>query len=68
VLLDLDRALTIAYGTNEAIHNRLASFSDEAIKEIKAIPQSSLEKTTVTASRTSQTPDRSMPVMDLSRM
>jgi len=38
VLLDLSRALTTTYGTNETIHNRLASFSAEAITEIKTYP------------------------------
>lgn len=38
ILLDLDRALITAYGTNEVIHNRLASFSEEAIQEIKTYP------------------------------
>lgn len=38
VLLDLGRALTTAYGTNDDIHNRLASFSEEAIREIKTYP------------------------------
>lgn len=38
VLLDLDRVLTTAYGTDDNIHNRLASFSEDAIREIKTYP------------------------------
>lgn len=38
VLIDLDRALTTKYGTNETIHNRMASFSEDAIREIKTYP------------------------------
>ena len=38
VMLDLDRVLTKNYGTSEAIHNRLAPLTEEAMVEIKTYP------------------------------
>lgn len=36
--IDIDRALNVAYGTTQEIHDRLALFDHEAISEIKKYP------------------------------